>query len=139
MRLRILLFITLLSFAGIPVAAQGILPKSFAGWVADASTPSEAISAEVSQAPQPVLAEYGWTQTESRQYLQGKSMLTVSLHKLKDPSGSYGLYSFLRTPDMPRAELAEHSSISPDHALALIGNLVVEVRGKELAKSRREL
>jgi uncharacterized protein DUF6599 len=139
MRLRILLFIALLSFAATPAAAQGVLPSSFAGWAADASTPPEALSAGVTQVPQAVLAEYGWTQTESRQYLRGKSALNVSLHKLKDSSGSYGLYSFLRTPDMPRAEFTEHSSMSQDRSLVLIGNLVVEVRGKELAKSRGDL
>ena len=139
MRLRFMLFITLLSFAAIPAAAQGILPNSFAGWAADASAPPEALSAGVTQVSQPVLAEYGWTQTESRQYLRGKSALIVSLHKLKDASGSYGLYSFLRTPDMPRAELGEHSSSSQDRALVLIGNLVVEVHGKELAKSHGDL
>jgi hypothetical protein len=139
MRMRILLFVALLSSSAIPAVAQGILPNSFAGWVADARTPPLAPSAGVTQVPQPVLAEYGWTHTELRQYLRGKSTLIVTLHKLKDPSGSYGLYSFLRTPDMPRADFAEHSSLSEDCALVLIGNLVVEVRGKDLAKSRGEL
>jgi hypothetical protein len=139
MRQRILLSIAILSLAAIPAAAVGVLPNSFAGWVADASAPSEALSAGVTQVSQPVLAEYGWVQTESRQYLRGRSLLTVSLYKLKDPSGSYGLYSFLRTPEMPRAELAEHSSMSQDRALVLIGNLIIEVRGKDLAKFRGEL
>jgi len=139
MRLRFLLFMALLSFAATPVAGQGILPNSFAAWVLDASTPPEALSAGVTRVPQSVLAEYGWVQTESRQYLRGKSGLTVFLHKLKDASGSYGLYSFLRTPDMPRAELAEHSSMSQDRALVVIGNLVVEVRGKDLARLHQDL
>lgn len=139
MRQRILLFIAILLFAGIPASAQGVLPNAFAGWVADASMPAEAFSAVGTQVPQPILAEYGWIHSESRQYFRGKSTLTVSLHKLKDPSGSYGVYSFLRTPDMPRADLAEHSSASHDRALVLIGNLVVEVRGKELAGSHGDL
>jgi hypothetical protein len=133
MRQRILLSLAILSLAAIPAAAVGVLPNSFAGWAVDTSTPPEALSAGVTQIPQPVLAEYGWIQTESCQYLRGRSLLTVSLYKLKDPSGSYGLYSFLRTPDMPRAELAEHSSMSQDRALVLVGNLIIEVRGKDLA------
>jgi len=139
MRLRFMLFIALLSFAAIPAAAQGILPNSFAGWAADASVPPEALRAGVTEVPQAVLAEYGRIQSESRQYVRGKSTLTVSLHKLKDPSGSYGLYSFLRMPDMTRAELAEHSSMSQDRALVLIGNLVVEVRRKDLARLHQDL
>jgi hypothetical protein len=139
MRRRILLFFAILFLAAIPAAAREILPSSFAGWAADASAPAEALAAGSTQVPQPVLAEYGWIQTESRQYLRGKSPLIVSLYKVKDPSGSYGLYSFLRTPDMPRAELSEHSSMSQDRALVLVGNLVVEVRGKDLAKSQGDL
>ena len=139
MRLRVLLLIALFAFAAIPAAALGILPSSFAGWAADASSPSEALSGGAAQVPQPVLAEYGCVQTESRQYLRGKSPLTVSLYKLKDPSGAYGLYSFLRTPDMPRTNLAEHSSMTQDRALVLLGNLVVEVRAKELAKLHGDL
>ena len=29
--------------------------------------------------------------------------LKLSLYKMKDPSGAYGEYSYLRAPDMPRA------------------------------------
>lgn len=139
MRRRVLLFIAFFSFITIPAAAEGVLPTSFAGWAADASAPPEGLSAGATQVPQPVLAEYGWIQTESRQYLRGKSPLTVSLYKLKDPSGAYGLYSFLRTPDMPPAELAEHSSMSQERVLVLVGNLIVEVRGKDLAKLNGDL
>jgi hypothetical protein len=139
MRHRALLFVAILSLAAVPAAAQGILPNAFAGWAAESSTPPGALSDVVAQVPQTVLAEYGWIQTESRQYLRGKSSLSVSLQKLKDPSGAYGLYSFLRTPDMPRANLAEHSSMSQDRALILIGNLIVEVRGKDLARLQGDL
>jgi hypothetical protein len=139
MRQRILLFTAILSLAAFPIAAQGILPDSFAGWASDSSARPEALNAGITQIPQPVLAEYGWIQTESRQYLRGKSPLMVSVYRLKDPSGSYGLYSFLRTPDMPRTELAEHSSMSGDRALVLVGNLIIEARGKDLARLQGDL
>jgi hypothetical protein len=139
MRHRLLLLVAILAMAAIPTAAQGILPDSFAGWAADASTPPGALSGVVTQVPQPVLAEYGWIQTQSREYLRGKGGVNVSLYRLKDPSGSYGLYSFLRTPDMPRANLAEHSSMSQDRALILVGNLVVEIRGKDLPRLQGDL
>jgi len=139
MRHRILLFIIILSLAAVPAAAQGILPDSFAGWAADISTPAGAPSGVGTQVPQPVLAEYGWVQSNSRQFVRGKAGLNISLYKLKDPSGSYGLYSFLRAPDMPRAGLAEHSSMSQDYALILIGNLLIEVRGKDLPKLQGDL
>jgi hypothetical protein len=139
MRLRILQFVILLSLVTFQAAAQGALPNSYAGWAVDTSAPPETLSAGGTQVPQPILAEYGWIKTESREYVRGKSPVTVSLYKLKDPTGAYGLYSFLRTPDMLRAELAEHSSLSQDRALVLIGNLIIEARGKDLAISQREL
>jgi len=58
---------------------------------------------------------------------------------MKDPSGAYGLYSYLRTTDMPHADFTEHSSMSHEHALVLIGNVVVEVGGKDLPKNRAAL
>jgi len=54
---------------------------------------------------------------------------------MKDPSGAYGLYSYLRATDMPHADFTEHSSMSREHALVLIGNVVVEVAGRDLAKN----
>ena len=140
MRLHILLLIAIFSLASLPAAAQGILPNSFARWAADASVPPDILIVGATQVPQPILAEYGWVRTEFRQYIRGgKPSIVASLYNLKDPTGAYGLYSFLRTPDMPRAELAEHSSMSQDRALVLIGNLIVEARGKDLAGSRGDL
>ena len=63
--------------------------------------------------------------------------LDVTLYKMKDPSGAYGEYSFLRTPDMPRADLAEHSSMSRDRALALVGNFVLDVAGQGPAEATK--
>jgi uncharacterized protein DUF6599 len=131
MRLYIVLAAALLFLAVLPASAQGLLPNSFAGWTADSpaeTVPSPAVS-------QPILAEYGWVSRESRSFSRGPDKLDVTVFTLKDPSGAYGLYSFLRTPDMPKAELSEHSSTSHEHALALVGNLVVDVRGKDLPKS----
>jgi hypothetical protein len=54
---------------------------------------------------------------------------------MKDPSGAYGLYSYLRATDMPHADFTEHSSMSRERALVLVGNIVVEVSGKELPKN----
>jgi uncharacterized protein DUF6599 len=139
MRLRILLLTGFLSLAAFPAAAQGVLPNWYAGWAVDASAPPETLNAGATQVPQLILAEYGWVQTESRQYLRGKSPVTVSLYKLKDPTGAYGLYSFLRTPDMPRSGLAGHSSMSQDRALVLVGNLIIEARGKDLTRSQGDL
>ncbi|MGH9682113.1 MAG: DUF6599 family protein [Candidatus Acidiferrales bacterium] len=122
--------------------AQQLLPNSFAGWSASGATSPAARSASAlvaSPAPQDVLNEYGWLSTQTTTYTRGGETLDVTLFQMKDPSASYGLYSYLRTPDMPRANLAEHSAMSSEHALALIGNLVLDIRGKDLRRRTSEL
>ena len=54
---------------------------------------------------------------------------------MKDPSGAYGVYSYLRTPDMARANFTDHSSISGERALVLVGNLVLDVSRTTTSRS----
>ena len=54
--------------------------------------------------------------------------------KMKDPSGAYGLYSFMISPDLVRADFAEHSSRSRSRDLILVGNLIIDVEGEDLTK-----
>lgn len=58
---------------------------------------------------------------------------------MKDASGAYGEYTLLRTPDMTESKLAKYSAASRDHALALIGNLVLDIRGQRLHSSDAQL
>lgn len=137
---RALLFVAVFVLATIPSAAQQLLPNSFAGWSASGATSRAASPAPAAPpASQDVLNEYGWTSTQPVRYVRGRDSLDVTLFQMSDPSAAYGLYSYLRTPDMPRADLTEHSATSPEHALALIGNLVLDVRGKDLRRRTSEL
>jgi hypothetical protein len=45
----------------------------------------------------------------------------------------------LRTPDVAHADFTEHSSMSPERALILAGNLVLDVRGKDLRSHTADL
>jgi len=135
-------------FAASASAQQGnlILPSSFGGWTGTAQTglapmvvayrddvhPNEAMIQATRQ-------EYGLVSGENADYRRGSEEMRVNLYKMKDPSGAYGLYSYLRTTDMPHADFTEHSSLSREHALVLIGNAVVEVGGKDLPKNRAAL
>ena len=83
--------------------------------------------------------EYGFVSGENGDYRRGPEEMRVNLYKMKDPSGAYGLYSYLRATDMPHADFTEHSSMSREHGLVLIGNIVVEVAGKDLPKNGAEL
>lgn len=143
--------LALLLLAAVPAAAQSILPTSFAGWslsakggleraplasvprAADGSnprTPDEAWAA---------LQEYGLVAGERNSYTKGSNTLDVTMYRMKDPSGAYGEYSYLRTQDMPYVNLAEHSAMSRDRALILCGNLVLDVEGHELPKIDADL
>lgn len=122
-----------LLLATFPAFGQKILPHSFGAWT---GTPNVGMPA-VPVAPQGILTEYGWVSTESVSYAQpgnGSPSLQATVFEMKDPSAGYGLYSYLRTPDMVRADFTEHSTISSDRALVLEGNLVVDIEGSGLAK-----
>jgi hypothetical protein len=83
--------------------------------------------------------EYGFLSGEEGKYWLGPDALQVTLYHMKDPSGAYGLYSYLRAPDMARSGSAEHSVISRGEALVLLGNLVLDVHGSDLTKDADDL
>jgi hypothetical protein len=124
------LFIAVLFLAALPTHAQQILPMQVSGWTQDASVaPIQALPYS-----SPILAEYGWKSTESTSYGDGSKGVGVVLFVMQDPSGAYGLYSYLRTPDMAPANFADHSSMSNDRALVLVGDLVMQISGTNLGK-----
>jgi hypothetical protein len=142
MRRFVPLLFCALFVATTPAFAQRILPHSFSGWNAANTPPSSSTSglagtsAPVSQA---VLGEYGWAASESLYYASGanpNSNFTAIIYKMKDPSGGYGLYSYLCTSDMNRADFSEHSSASNNRAVILIGNLVLDIEGYDPTKDQ---
>jgi hypothetical protein len=138
-----ILFATLL-LTSLSASAQQILPHSFAAWTqgADQAFGPSGIPAAGNSAPNAAAsaaAEYGFVGGERATYTQGSHTLDVTLYRMKDPSGAYGEYSYQRVPGMQRGDLTEHSSISVDRALALAGNLVVDVQGKDLTARGQDL
>lgn len=141
---RIVLLLGCLALAAIAALAQkasnppeNILPDSFAGWTstshqsfkpgdwtatAGAGDPSQAAAAS---------REYGLVSGETANYAHQSAAgtLAATVYRLKDPSGAYGQYSYLRTADMTPADLADHSSEKANHAIVLIGNLVLKLDG----------
>ena len=138
MRLTLFLFMAALFWAAVPAHAQGILPSSVDGWtgtVQSALAPPALESGDAAAQQEAARMEYGFVSRESADYRRGSEEMRVNLYKMKDPSGAYGLYSYLRATDMPHADFAEHASISREHALIVTGNIVVEVVGKDLPKN----
>jgi hypothetical protein len=136
-RFLIFLPVFLVVFAVLPASAQGILPPSFAGWAAGTtSAPSAAFKNPVTDA---VAHEYGIVSGERVTYSRGRETLEVSVCRMRDPSGAYGLYSYLRSPEMTHPNPGDHSVVSRDRAILLEGNLVLDVRGTDLQRLGQDL
>lgn len=121
--------------AGAQSTAQSLLPSSFAGWNqsnGSALSPQPGIGAAAA-------SDYGFSSGTQATYTHGSNQISVALYKMKDASGAYGEYTLLRTPDMLQGDLAEYCAISGDHALVLVGNLVVDIHGQELPGKSAEL
>jgi hypothetical protein len=141
------LFLSFLS--AVPASAQGILPNSFNGWT---GSPQPGIAAPVVNSDDHVATiaagqiaavhqEYGFVAGEQAAYSRANNndKLQVTLYRMKDPSGAYGMYSYLRSPDLPRADMTDHSAMSRERALVLDGNLVLEIHGADLQRSGKDL
>ena len=147
MRHAMPLLLLLALLAAIPASAQGILPNSFAGWTAtnrgsfDGSglpviNDDTTVPANLSVA---AAREYGFLSGERVDYARGvDESLHVELYRMKDPSGAYGEYSYLRAPDMSRPGPTDHSAMSPAEAVAQVGNLVLVIHGSELVKDAKD-
>jgi len=126
-----------------PLLAQQIFPHSLGEWSATTNPEPYGSSLSSGASLPAVLAEYGVSATESVIYAsataEGSEPIRATVFEMRDPSGAYGLYSFLRAPDMARADISEHSSRSRDRALVLTGNLVLDIEGQDLARLDRSI
>jgi hypothetical protein len=120
-------------FAVNPASAQSILPQTFGGWSAGTTIrPTIGFKDPISES---VSHEYGIVSSEKAGYARSKdTLLEVSLLRMKDPSGAYGMYSYLRSPEMTHSDPGDHSVMSQQRALFLVGNLVLDVQGADLQK-----
>jgi hypothetical protein len=110
--------------------AQNILPSSFGNWKQQgAVTPAVTVDPETT-----AFHEYGLTGSEKATYARGAQTVSLTVWKFQDPTGGYGGYSYLRSADMARSDIAEHASYSPNLALILVGNLVLEVSGQDMPR-----
>jgi hypothetical protein len=113
-------------------SAQGILPPTFGSWsIGDSSSP-DATLANVAGADAPILQEYGFQSIEHRNYVQGKDNLSVTLYRMEDPTAAFGAFTFLRPEGMPSAKIAQFSAESPNRALIVDGNFLLDVTGKHV-------
>jgi len=127
--LRICLSVLCLALAAHPAAAQGVLPPSFAGWIAAAPStiiPPTAL-APLLGPDTTAFREYIVKSVEQRSYSLGARAASVTLYRLRDPSSAYGAYTFLRNDTLSAAELGSYASASLDRALIVVGEMVLDI------------
>ncbi|SRR5579875_1076479 len=145
MRRITIVILSVLFFAAVAAAATQILPFSFGGWSGSVQPSLARVRMEGSEGSvaakqqSAALSEYGFVAGESATYKKGADSLQVDLYRMKDPSGAYGLLTYLRAPDMERAKGAAHSFFSDNEALMLAGNLVLDVQGGSLRRYQNDL
>src|ERR1017187_7041157 len=113
-----------------PAAAQNILPSSFAGWTASAPSvviPSAGLDQVLQGADAAAFREYIIKSIEQQSYAQGTQIASITLYRLRDPSSAYGAYTFLRNDALSAADLGSYASASPDRALIVVGEMLLDV------------
>lgn len=123
-----------------PVAlAQIMLPSSLPGW--NSTNGTAVTSADLNQIAgdsTPALLEYGAFGAEQRSYAaagNAQHTIVATIYSFQDASGAYGAYSFLRTPEMRRADYSEVSAKSVNTALALVGSKLLVVSGNGITNN----
>jgi hypothetical protein len=112
-----------------PTAAQGVLPSSFGGWNASASSTFisgnglESLLGPDTQA----FREYVVKAVEQRSYTQGAQTASLTLYRLRDPSSAYGAYTFLRNDMLSPIDLGSYASASPERAMVVVGEMLLDV------------
>jgi hypothetical protein len=126
---RVICVVAALATLALTSKAQD-LPDDFGKW--SATGPAMPLAAGATGVDTDVLKEYGLVGIAQRVYTRNSEKLEVTLYRTNDPTGSYGLYSYLREPDMRRVNVTEHSALAPKRALILEGDNVIDIAGKNL-------
>jgi hypothetical protein len=136
MHARILTTVLMAAALSLPAGAQDFLPSSLPGWSAGpaARRAAEAGLERLSYDWAPIFREYGAVSVESRSYERNGSKLAVTVHQMRDPTGAYGLFTFMRTEDLEGGKLGELSALSDTRALVAVGNLLLSVHGTNLTR-----
>ncbi len=126
--LAVLFLVAVGGLPGVPSAAQALLPSSLGEWTSPA-VPSQVSPQQIEQLAGDranILREYGIAAGERREYVNGNDKATVTLYRMVDPSAAFGVFTFLRDPDMVTpAPIASASYAAGKRGRTL---LVVEVK-----------
>lgn len=137
-QMRTWLLLAFVFLAVPPVAAQGVLPARFAGWQAVSGSASR-IALDQLPSSEATLLRNCHAQTGERQsYQKAGARIDVTLFRLRDPSWGYSAFSVLRPVAATHYRPAPHSSIGRKRGMLLVGNLLVDVTGKNLIADAKD-
>lgn len=80
-----------------------------------------------------LLRECGIQGAERATYTAAGGRFFVTLYRMRDATSSYAAYTALRVAEMTASDLTEKSAVSRDRILAVVGNLLVDVRSPGVA------
>lgn len=97
-----------------------MLPDSFAGWTAGPRQQFGHYSAAtLVGSDAPLFVEYGFVSAERREYRKLGQSVQLDAVRMKDSSGSYGLYTFYRGPEWRTGEISDAQFARRDAQLLL--------------------
>jgi hypothetical protein len=104
------------------------------------STDSERLG-QVAGADTGVIREFGFKCVEGDVFGRdgNKDLMTVNLYQMVDPTAAYGAYTYLRTENMTASRLTKYAAVSPNRALIVVGDFLLDVTGQRLDHSTEAL
>ena len=122
---------------------KAFLPDAFAGWNAVDKPKVLTDPAQLDNANEAALKEYGCTGGIEANYKRGSETLTVKALTFNDVSGAYGAYSFYRQDGWPKADIGTGAASGNNQVFFWKGNTLVEAKfshiGPMSASEMREL
>lgn len=125
-RLPLLIAALLLSLSAF-AADPALLPQSFAGWQRSPSAKNGTDPSQVDPAFPAVLKEYGFHDFEIADYTREGRKITVKASRFDNVTGSYGAYTFYRTPEMPEEKVGDGAVDGHNRVLFFNSNVLVDV------------
>jgi hypothetical protein len=124
---RFAAFIVVLCLSSLTAfAADPLLPESFEGWQRSATIKHGNDPAQVDPAYPAVLKEYGFQDYESADYTRGGRRITIRAARFENVTGSYGAFSFYRSPDMQNEDIGDAAASSNNRILFFHSNLLID-------------
>jgi hypothetical protein len=107
-------------------SVQSVFPEQFGAWKATgpAATAGDSSGTDAQQA-----AEAGLLERMTREYGDGKSQVTLTIAKFRDPTGAYEEYTTELNPGMKPSSAGALSAVDDTKLMVEIGDLLVQVTG----------